>query len=183
MVAWRGANVSGEPNRRGSGSHAAVISAHASGLLYLSHPTFAAHVGTSRSCQLRTPALQQQRWTGCNDLLDNLVGAGEQRRRHVDAERLGGYKIDDHFESRRLHHWKVGGLLALNDAAGIEADLAIGIGQARSVSHQTTGRDRFPKWIDRGNAVARCQCAQLLALDDEEWIRGDKERIGALLAN
>src|ERR1700724_1072833 len=53
MVAWRGAKVGGEPNRRGAGSHGALISAHASGLLYLSHPTFAAHVGTSRSCQKR----------------------------------------------------------------------------------------------------------------------------------
>jgi hypothetical protein len=120
---------------------------------------------------------------GRDDLFNHLIGPGLQHRRHVDAERLGGYKINDHFESRRLHHWKVGGLLALNDAAGIEADLAIGLGQARSVTHQTTGRDRFPKWIDRGNAVARCQCDQLLALGGEEWIRGDDERIGALLAN
>ena len=70
---------------------------------------------------------------------------------------------DDRFEGRRLHHWKVGWLLALKDAAGIEAGLAIGPGQARSVTHQTTGRDQFPKWIDRGNAMTRCQCGQLLA--------------------
>ena len=31
--------------------------------------------------------------------------------------------------------------------------------------------------------MARCQCDQLLALGGEEWIRGDDERIGALLAN
>jgi hypothetical protein len=30
-----------------------------------------------------------------------------------EAERLGGYKIDDHFEGRRLHHRKIGGLLPL----------------------------------------------------------------------
>src|ERR1700682_4112084 len=30
-------------------------------------------------------------------LFDHLVGAGLKRSRHVDAKRLGGYKIDDRF--------------------------------------------------------------------------------------
>ena len=36
------------------------------------------------------------------DLLDRLVGAGEQRWRHLYAERLGGFQIDNHVESRWL---------------------------------------------------------------------------------
>jgi hypothetical protein len=53
MVAWRGAKVSGEPNRRGSGSNPAVISALGLGLLHLSQPTLAVRIGTAGSCQIR----------------------------------------------------------------------------------------------------------------------------------
>ena len=31
-------------------------------------------------------------------LLDHLVGGREQRRRHGEAERLGGFEVDDKFE-------------------------------------------------------------------------------------
>jgi hypothetical protein len=35
-------------------------------------------------------------------LFDYLVGAGEHRRRHVAAERLGGLEVDDELELGRL---------------------------------------------------------------------------------
>jgi hypothetical protein len=37
-----------------------------------------------------------------NNLFDHLVGIGEQWRRHVEAERLGGSQIDDEIEFGRL---------------------------------------------------------------------------------
>jgi hypothetical protein len=52
-------------------------------------------------------------------LLDHIVGAAEQRRWHGEAEHPGGLGVDDQLELGRLHHWQVGWLSALKNAAGI----------------------------------------------------------------
>jgi hypothetical protein len=44
------------------------------------------------------------------DLFDHGVGNGNQRRRNLDAERLGGLKVDDELESGGLHDRQAGGL-------------------------------------------------------------------------
>jgi hypothetical protein len=43
-------------------------------------------------------------------LLNYLVGRGEQRLRHFEAERLRGLEIDVQFKLCRLLHWQVGRL-------------------------------------------------------------------------
>ena len=50
------------------------------------------------------------RAAGCNDLLDHLVGAGEQRRRHFQANRLRHDQVNDEVELGRLLDRKLGGL-------------------------------------------------------------------------
>jgi NAD(P)-dependent dehydrogenase (short-subunit alcohol dehydrogenase family) len=54
---------------------------------------------------------------------DHLVGDGEYRWRHLDAERARRLKIDDELELGRLQHRQIGGLGALEDLPGIGADL------------------------------------------------------------
>jgi hypothetical protein len=43
-------------------------------------------------------------------LFDHLVGAGKERRRHVEAERLRHDQVNDEVELGRLLDRKIGGL-------------------------------------------------------------------------
>ena len=50
-------------------------------------------------------------WIAANkSLFNHLVGAGEQRRRHVEAERLRHDQVNDEVELGRLLDRKIGGL-------------------------------------------------------------------------
>ncbi len=70
------------------------------------------------------------------------------------AERLGGLEIDDQLECRRLLDRQIGGLGALEDPSGVNADLAIDAGEARSIADQAAGRGEFAPLIDRRNGMA-----------------------------
>ena len=52
-------------------------------------------------------------------LLDHLVGAGEDRHGHLDADVLRRSKIDHQFENRGLFDWNIRWLLAFKDLINI----------------------------------------------------------------
>jgi hypothetical protein len=57
-------------------------------------------------------------------LLDHLVGGREQRRRHLETQRLGGPQIDDKLILGWQLHRQVSGLFALENPAGIDPRLS-----------------------------------------------------------
>jgi hypothetical protein len=76
---------------------------------------------------------------------------GEDRWRDCEAERLGGLQVDHQLEMGRLLDRQIGGLGALEDLSGVNADLAISSREARSIADQATGRGELAKAIDRRN--------------------------------
>jgi len=56
---------------------------------------------------------------------DHLVGAGKKRLRQFHPKSIGGLQVDDKIELRGLRHRQIGWFRTLEDAAGIDAHLAI----------------------------------------------------------
>jgi hypothetical protein len=114
-------------------------------------------------------------------LFDHLVGAADQRQRDSEAERLGSLEVENHLDFRGLHDRQVSRLLALENPAGVDADLTERIRNTASVAHQAAGGGELAILGDRGHRVADSQCSKLFALIVEECIRTDHEPAGSQL--
>jgi hypothetical protein len=63
--------------------------------------------------------------------------------------RLGGLEIDDQFKSRRLYNRQVTWIFTVENSAGVDAYLMIGIHDRWPVAHQATSHGVFGIGIDR----------------------------------
>jgi hypothetical protein len=102
-------------------------------------------------------------------------------QRHVEAKCFRGLEVEDEFELHRLLDREIGGFLAFEDAAGVDAGLVKEVSNIGAVAHQTAGRSGLAPWKDCGHGVAKCQCAELLSAAIEEYVGGDRQRPGAQL--
>src|SRR5262245_1933706 len=104
-------------------------------------------------------------------LFDHLVGAGEERRWHVEAKRLGGFEVDDELVLGRRLHRQVGWLLALEDAVDVAGCLAELIDEIRPIRHQTAGSDKEAVPIGRRQLVPRRKGDDQLAVTQRRSAR------------
>src|SRR5947207_15200999 len=109
--------------------------------------------------------------------LEQCVGAQQKLFWNCKAYGLCGLEIDHQFELCWLNDRQVGGLGAFENAAGINADLTISIGDARAVTHQAASLREVRKRVDAGYPVAYGQGRDLVASVDEEPIGTDHDNI------
>jgi len=118
--------------------------------------------------------------TRSKQLLDYFVSEQLQRVGYLNAERSGRLQVDDEFEFGRLHHRKVGGLRALEDLTGVEADLTAKVRNIDSIAHQSARFGFLASGIGRGNPMAGRKRRKLDAAADEERIGGEEECVGPI---
>src|SRR5215831_3668327 len=113
---------------------------------------------------------------------DHLLSAGDQHRRHSQAEPPGSLEVDEEVKPGRLLDWQVGGLGPLENPSGVDAGLAIGIRQASAVTHETARFREVNKRVDARDSIAGGQGHDLVASSDEESISTDHDRVSASLS-
>ena len=107
-----------------------------------------------------------------------IVGAGEDRWRDGEPERLCGVEIDDQLKPRRLLDGQIGGFSAFEDLSDVNASLMIGTGEAGSIADQAASSDEFACKIDRRNGMACRQRHELLAPVVKDRVGSNDEPAG-----
>src|SRR5271157_4840714 len=90
-----------------------------------------------------------------NTSFDHFVGARDQLWRHLQAERLGGFQIEDKAELARLLNREAAGARALEDAVDIIGGALKLRLQVKPIGNEPAGANELSREIDGGQPIAR----------------------------
>src|SRR5215470_8439437 len=90
-------------------------------------------------------------------LLNHLVGAGEQRGQHFEADRPRSAEVDDQLELGRSLNRQVTRLFALQYAGGVEAEQTISNVNSCPIAQDPAGGEELTSGVHRENRMASRQ--------------------------
>ena len=146
----------------------------------LTAPTYGTYVPVEEPSTASEAVVSRR--SKADHLFDHLVGAREQRWRHLQAERLGGFEVDDQLEPGRKFDREIGRLGTFQNFVHEVGCAAKVCGNVNSITDQPASLSLLPEAMGRRHSRCAGQLRDAPTLRQKEAISRDDHGLGARLA-